>query len=53
MNAHFAIAEQIKKFALVGEEWAPDSEQLTATMKLKRRGVAEVYGDLIEGFYSD
>jgi long-chain acyl-CoA synthetase len=52
VNESFSRVEQIKKFVLVGEEWAPDSEQLTATMKLKRRGVTRAYGDAIEGMYA-
>jgi long-chain acyl-CoA synthetase len=51
VNQRFSNVEGIKRFALLGEEWLPDSEQLTATMKLKRRGVHRVYGDLIEELY--
>ena len=47
-NARFARVEQIKKFVLLGEEWLPDSEELTPTMKLKRRGVHAKYADQIE-----
>jgi long-chain acyl-CoA synthetase len=51
-NAHFSQAEQVRRFAVLGEEWLPDSEQLTATMKLKRRGVLATYGDVIDGLYA-
>ncbi len=51
VNQHFNRQEQIKKFKLLGEEWQPDSAVLTPTMKLKRRGVNELYGDLIEELY--
>jgi long-chain acyl-CoA synthetase len=51
-NARFARVEQIKKFVLLGEEWLPDSEELTPTMKLKRRGVHTKYADQIEGMYA-
>jgi len=51
-NSHVSQVEQIKKWALIGEEWLPDSQQLTATMKLKRRGVLAAYGDLIESLYA-
>jgi long-subunit acyl-CoA synthetase (AMP-forming) len=51
-NACFSRVEQIKKFALLGEEWLPDSEELTPTMKLKRRGVHTKYADQIEGMYT-
>jgi long-chain acyl-CoA synthetase len=51
-NGHFSHAEQVKKWAVLGEEWLPDSPQLTATMKLKRRGVLATYGDVIESLYA-
>jgi long-chain acyl-CoA synthetase len=51
-NKRFARVEQIKQFALLGEEWLPDSEELTPTMKLKRRGVHQKYADQIEAMYS-
>ncbi len=51
-NKRFARVEQIKKFVLLGEEWLPDSEELTPTMKLKRRGVHAKYADPIESIYT-
>jgi len=52
VNKQFAQVEQIKKFTLVGEEWLPDSELLTPTSKLKRRGVNARYANEIEAMYS-
>jgi long-chain acyl-CoA synthetase len=52
INEQFAQVEQIKKFTLVGEEWLPDSDMLTPTSKLKRRGVNARYGDEIEAMYA-
>jgi long-chain acyl-CoA synthetase len=52
VNEHFNNVEQVKRFAVLGDEWQPDSEQLTATMKLKRRGVLAAYHDLIESLYA-
>jgi long-chain acyl-CoA synthetase len=52
VNEHFAQAEQIKRFTLVGEEWLPDSDVLTPTSKLKRRGVNARYADEIEAMYA-
>jgi long-chain acyl-CoA synthetase len=37
---------------LVGEEWLPDSEVLTPTSKLKRRGVNTRYAEQIEAMYA-
>jgi long-chain acyl-CoA synthetase len=38
-NARLARVEQIKRFAVLSTEWQPDSDELTATMKLKRREI--------------
>ncbi|HEY3716783.1 MAG TPA: PLP-dependent transferase, partial [Jatrophihabitantaceae bacterium] len=43
VNKQFSNVEGVKRFAVLGEEWLPDSDQLTATMKLKRRGVHRAY----------
>jgi long-chain acyl-CoA synthetase len=53
INLQFAQAEQIKRFVLLGEEWLPDSDVLTPTSKLKRRGVNVRYAAEIEAMYSD
>jgi long-chain acyl-CoA synthetase len=52
VNKQFAQVEQIKKFTLVGEEWLPDSDMLTPTSKLKRRGVNARYAGEIEAMYA-
>jgi long-chain acyl-CoA synthetase len=52
VNRQFAQVEQIKKFTLVGEEWLPDSDMLTPTSKLKRRGVNARYAIEIEAMYA-
>jgi long-chain acyl-CoA synthetase len=52
INAQFAQVEQIKRFTLLGEEWLPDSDVLTPTSKLKRRGVHARYADAIEAMYA-
>jgi long-chain acyl-CoA synthetase len=51
VNARVSQVEGIKKFAVLADEWVPDSPQLTATMKLKRRGVHAAYADVIESLY--
>jgi long-subunit acyl-CoA synthetase (AMP-forming) len=50
-NQAFSHAEQIKQFTVLSDEWQPDSEELTPTMKLKRRGVLAKYADEIEAMY--
>jgi long-subunit acyl-CoA synthetase (AMP-forming) len=51
-NEKLARVEQIKKFTLIAGDWAPGGEELTPTMKLKRKPIAEKYEDEIEGMYS-
>src|SRR3954453_2210776 len=51
-NQRFSTVEHIRRFVLLGEEWQPDSDTLTPTMKLKRRGVLNRYTDAIEAMYA-
>ena len=51
-NGRFSQVERIKKLAILPTEWPPDSDELTPTMKLKRRGVLAKYADEIEALYS-
>jgi long-chain acyl-CoA synthetase len=51
-NAKLARVEQIKKFVIVEGDWLPGGDELTPTMKLKRKPIAEKYGGAIEGMYS-
>jgi long-chain acyl-CoA synthetase len=53
VNERFAQVEQIKRFTLLGDEWLPDSDVLTPTAKLKRRGIAARYRDAIEAMYAE
>jgi long-chain acyl-CoA synthetase len=50
-NGRFSQVERIKKIAILPTEWPPDSDELTPTMKLKRRGVLAKYADEIEALY--
>jgi long-subunit acyl-CoA synthetase (AMP-forming) len=51
-NAKLSRVEQIKKFKLLGDEWEPGGDELTPTMKLKRKPIAEKYEGEIEGLYA-
>src|SRR4051794_580148 len=51
-NEQMARVEQIKKFKVLPTEWEPGGEELTPTMKLKRKPIAEKYEDEIEALYS-
>ena len=51
-NERMARVEQIKKFKVLPTEWMPGGDELTPTMKLKRKPIAEKYGSEIEELYS-
>jgi long-chain acyl-CoA synthetase len=50
-NAKLSRIEQIKRFAILPNDWLPDGEELTPTMKLKRKPIAEKYASEIEAMY--
>ena len=50
--AGFNNAEAVKKVKVLGEEWLPDTDLLTPTSKLKRRGVAATFAAEIEALYA-
>ena len=51
-NKHLARVEQIKKFTIVRGDWLPGGDELTPTMKLKRKPIAEKYAAEIERMYA-
>jgi len=51
-NSKMARVEQIKKFKVLPTEWAPGGDELTPTMKLKRKPINEKYSGEIEELYA-
>jgi long-chain acyl-CoA synthetase len=51
-NAELARVEQVKKFTIVPGDWLPGGDELTPTMKLKRRPIHEKYAAEIDAMYS-
>ena len=51
-NAKLARVEQIKKFKIVPNEWLPGGDELTPTMKLKRKPISAKYEAEIEALYT-
>jgi long-subunit acyl-CoA synthetase (AMP-forming) len=51
-NARLARVEQIKKFTILPGDWQPGGDELTPTIKLKRRPIAEKYAETIEAMYA-
>ena len=50
-NQHLARVQQVKKWRLLPVEWTAESEELTPTLKLKRRVVHAKYADVIDALY--
>jgi len=46
-----ARVEQIKKFKILPAEWEPGGDELTPTMKLKRKPIGQKYQDEIDELY--
>jgi long-chain acyl-CoA synthetase len=51
-NAKLSRVEQIKRFRVLATEWAPGGDELTPTMKLKRKPIAGKYAAEIEALYA-
>jgi long-chain acyl-CoA synthetase len=52
-NQRMARVEQIKKFKVLPAEWVPGGDELTPTMKLKRKPIERKYEAEIEALYAD
>jgi long-subunit acyl-CoA synthetase (AMP-forming) len=51
-NAKLARVEQIKTFSIVPGDWLPGGDELTPTMKLKRKPIDQKYASEIDALYS-
>jgi long-chain acyl-CoA synthetase len=51
-NASLSRVEQIKRHKVLSEEWQPGGDELTPTMKLRRRPIAEKYAAEIDEMYA-
>ena len=52
VNEQFSRVEQVKKFRLIEQKLGAEDEELTPTMKLKRKLVNQKYQNLIESMYA-
>jgi long-chain acyl-CoA synthetase len=53
VNQGFARVETIKKFRLIEQQLTAEDDELTPTMKLKRKFVNEKYRVMIDGMYAE
>ncbi|CFR91787.1 AMP-binding protein [Mycobacterium tuberculosis] len=51
-NAKLSRVEQIKRFRILPTLWEPGGDEITLTMKLKRRRIAAKYSAEIEELYA-
>jgi long-chain acyl-CoA synthetase len=51
-NSKLSRVERVKKFKILPTEWEPGGDELTPTMKLKRKPISEKYEKEIEALYS-
>jgi long-chain acyl-CoA synthetase len=52
-NQRLARVEQVKRFKILPAEWTAESEELTPTLKLKRRVICGKYAPEIDALYGD
>jgi long-chain acyl-CoA synthetase len=52
-NEDLARVEGVKRFKLLAEPWEAGGDELTPTMKLKRKPIADKYANEIEALYAD
>jgi long-chain acyl-CoA synthetase len=50
-NEQLARVEQIKRYTILADEWQPGGDELTPTMKLKRKPIQQKYAEEIEALY--
>src|SRR4051794_9698422 len=51
-NEQLARVEQIKRYTILTDEWQPGGDELTPTMKLKRKPIQQKYAEEIEALYA-
>jgi long-chain acyl-CoA synthetase len=51
-NEQLSRVEQIKKHTVVPTQWVPGGDELTPTLKLKRKPIAVKYADVIDAMYA-
>ncbi len=52
-NKYFGDYEKIKRFELLDHEWTIEDGEITPSLKIRRKIIAERYKDLIEGMFAE
>lgn len=53
VNGNLSKPEQIKKWTVLPRDFTQDAEEITPTLKVRRKTITEKYGDVIERMYVD
>ena len=51
-NRHVSQVESVKRFTILPADWTPETDELTPTLKLKRRVISQKFADAIEDMYT-
>ena len=51
-NTRLSRIEQVKRFSILSAFWEPGGDELTLTMKLRRKPIAQKYAGVIEALYA-
>jgi long-subunit acyl-CoA synthetase (AMP-forming) len=52
-NSQLSRVEQIKKFTILPVDWQPGGDELTPTIKLRRKSIAEKYSADVDAMYAN
>jgi long-subunit acyl-CoA synthetase (AMP-forming) len=52
LNSQVSKVEGVKKFTILDQDWLPGGDELTPTMKLKRKPIGEKYAERIDQMYA-
>ena len=53
LNGKFSNPEQIKKFSILPRDFTIDDGELTPTLKIRRKQIAENWSSIIDSMYTD
>lgn len=51
LNKKLNSSEQVKKIALLADEWTPNTGELTSTLKLRRKMIVQKYNEIVASLY--
>ena len=52
-NKYFGDFEKVKRFELVDREWTIEAGEMTPSLKIRRKAIAEHFSALIDGMFAE